>query len=108
MLKEFVEMLKTLVYVILYINLVQLCNNANSQSIFSNSLQCSKNKPHQRSALFFTIVCWSALGLQDIDGHDSTLWVGSKGASTPCHYDSYGFNLVAQIQGRSVLEFTCF
>ncbi|KAK7495632.1 hypothetical protein BaRGS_00013079 [Batillaria attramentaria] len=45
-------------------------------------------------------VCWSSLGLQGIDGSKSTMWIGSPGACTPCHYDSYGFNLVAQIQGR--------
>ncbi|XP_043581774.1 HSPB1-associated protein 1 isoform X1 [Bombus pyrosoma] len=38
----------------------------------------------------------------DIDktGDDSTLWIGSKGAHTNCHQDSYGCNLVAQIHGR--------
>ncbi|XP_076480177.1 HSPB1 associated protein 1 isoform X4 [Bombus vancouverensis nearcticus] len=37
----------------------------------------------------------------DIDktGDDSTLWIGSKGAHTNCHQDSYGCNLVAQIHG---------
>lgn len=41
----------------------------------------------------------------DIDktGDDSTLWIGSKGAHTNCHQDSYGCNLVAQIHGRSVI-----
>ena len=47
-------------------------------------------------------VQWSSLGLQGVDGQHSTLWIGSPGASTPCHYDTYGFNLVAQIQGRLV------
>eukprot|EP01134_Creolimax_fragrantissima_P002798 CFRG2798T1 len=32
-------------------------------------------------------------------GRKSTLWVGSGGGCTPCHYDSYGYNLVAQIYG---------
>ncbi|XP_025084642.1 HSPB1-associated protein 1 homolog isoform X3 [Pomacea canaliculata] len=45
-------------------------------------------------------VCWSTLGLCGLDGHNSTMWIGSTEASTPCHFDSYGFNLVAQIQGR--------
>ncbi|KAL8593411.1 hypothetical protein ACOMHN_060294 [Nucella lapillus] len=45
-------------------------------------------------------VQWSTLGLKEKDGKDSTVWIGSQGASTPCHYDTYGFNLVAQIQGR--------
>ena len=33
------------------------------------------------------------------DGSRSTLWLGSAGASTPTHYDSYGVNLVAQLSG---------
>lgn len=28
---------------------------------------------------------------------DSTLWVGTQGASTPTHYDSYGNNFVVQV-----------
>ena len=43
---------------------------------------------------------WSAFGFHGRDGKDSTLWVGSEGACTPCHYDTYGCNLVAQLWGR--------
>ena len=43
---------------------------------------------------------WSVFGLHGRDGKDSTLWVGSEGARTPCHYDTYGCNLVAQLWGR--------
>lgn len=43
---------------------------------------------------------WKMFGLHDRDGEDSTIWIGSQGAYTPCHQDTYGFNLVAQIQGR--------
>ncbi|XP_014479730.1 PREDICTED: HSPB1-associated protein 1 isoform X2 [Dinoponera quadriceps] len=42
---------------------------------------------------------WRKFGI-DKDGSDSTLWIGSKGAHTNCHQDSYGYNLVAQIHGR--------
>lgn len=45
-------------------------------------------------------VCWDTFGLDDRDGEQSTIWIGSQGAYTPCHQDTYGFNLVAQIQGR--------
>ncbi|XP_038078353.1 HSPB1-associated protein 1-like [Patiria miniata] len=45
-------------------------------------------------------VRWSDLGFEDRDGRQSTLWIGSAGAFTPGHYDTYGFNLVAQIYGR--------
>ena len=43
---------------------------------------------------------WSVFGFQGRGGRDSTLWVGSEGACTPCHYDTYGCNLVAQLWGR--------
>ncbi|XP_052091231.1 HSPB1-associated protein 1 homolog isoform X2 [Mytilus californianus] len=45
-------------------------------------------------------VDWSVLGLESRDGNDSTIWIGSEGCYTNCHYDTYGFNLVAQIYGR--------
>ncbi|XP_041458017.1 HSPB1-associated protein 1-like isoform X2 [Lytechinus variegatus] len=44
-------------------------------------------------------VRWKDLGF-DCDGNQSTIWIGSEGANTPCHQDTYGFNLVAQIRGR--------
>ncbi|XP_073814993.1 HSPB1 associated protein 1 [Musca autumnalis] len=31
---------------------------------------------------------------------DCTFWLSSKGANTPCHYDTYGCNIVVQIFGR--------
>ncbi|CAK8985942.1 unnamed protein product [Durusdinium trenchii] len=31
-----------------------------------------------------------------------TLWLGSKGARTPCHQDAYGHNIVAQIAGEKL------
>ncbi|XP_022084577.1 HSPB1-associated protein 1-like [Acanthaster planci] len=45
-------------------------------------------------------VRWSDLGFEHRDGRQSTIWIGSEGAFTPGHYDTYGFNLVAQIYGR--------
>ncbi|XP_073702408.1 HSPB1-associated protein 1 homolog [Garra rufa] len=48
----------------------------------------------------FKDVVWSDFGFPGRDGRDSTLWVGTQGANTPCHLDSYGCNLVFQIQGR--------
>ncbi len=44
-------------------------------------------------------VNWSVFGLESSDGKDSTLWIGSQGAFTPCHYDTYGCNIVAQLSG---------
>ncbi|XP_031833603.2 HSPB1 associated protein 1 isoform X1 [Nomia melanderi] len=44
-------------------------------------------------------VNWKRFGFEKT-GFDSTLWIGSKGAHTNCHQDSYGCNLIAQIHGR--------
>ena len=43
---------------------------------------------------------WGVFGFEGRNGNQSTLWVGSEGASTPCHYDTYGCNLVAQLSGK--------
>eukprot|EP00092_Neocalanus_flemingeri_P066248 GFUD01080678.1.p1 GENE.GFUD01080678.1~~GFUD01080678.1.p1 ORF type:complete len:365 (+),score=133.59 GFUD01080678.1:95-1189(+) len=43
--------------------------------------------------------CWDKFGYPGRDGSDSTLWVGTEGAHTPCHQDTYGENLVAQLVG---------
>ncbi|KAH7719764.1 jmjC domain-containing protein [Aphelenchoides avenae] len=47
---------------------------------------------------------WAQLDLlpddAGVDHADSTVWIGTAGAWTPCHQDSYGFNIVAQIRGR--------
>ena len=48
-------------------------------------------------------VKWSDLGLDsklDSNATNSTIWIGSDGAFTPCHQDSYGYNFVAQISGK--------
>lgn len=42
---------------------------------------------------------WSIFGIK-METWDSTLWVGSDEAYTPCHYDTYGCNLVAQLYGK--------
>lgn len=43
---------------------------------------------------------WSAFGFPDVSGDQSTIWIGSEGSNTPCHLDTYGCNLVAQIYGQ--------
>lgn len=45
-------------------------------------------------------VDWGVFGFEGRDGKQSTIWIGSDGASTPCHMDTYGCNLVAQIYGK--------
>ncbi|XP_045396093.1 HSPB1-associated protein 1 isoform X1 [Lemur catta] len=48
----------------------------------------------------FQDVRWSDFGFPGRNGQESTLWIGSLGSHTPCHLDSYGCNLVFQVQGR--------
>ncbi|XP_053421470.1 HSPB1-associated protein 1 isoform X2 [Nycticebus coucang] len=48
----------------------------------------------------FQDVKWSDFGFPGRNGRESTLWIGSLGSHTPCHLDSYGCNLVFQVQGR--------
>lgn len=53
-------------------------------------------------------VRWSETGLfgplgdGEDDARKSTLWLGTTGAYTPCHMDTYGFNFVGQLTGRLV------
>ena len=54
----------------------------------------------ERSKELIRAIDWSVFGFPEYDGSDSTLWVGSEEAYTPCHYDTYGCNLVAQLSGR--------
>ncbi|KAG1687999.1 HSPB1-associated protein 1 [Nymphon striatum] len=46
------------------------------------------------------LVDWNSVGLRGQKTSQSTLWIGSKGALTPCHQDSYGYNIVSQLYGR--------
>lgn len=43
---------------------------------------------------------WERLGFPEVTGDQTTIWIGSEGSSTPCHLDTYGCNLVAQLYGR--------
>ncbi|KAL7881637.1 hypothetical protein AOLI_G00084850 [Acnodon oligacanthus] len=54
----------------------------------------------QDNTTMFKGVVWSDFGYPGRDGRESTLWIGTNGANTPCHLDSYGCNLVFQVQGR--------
>ncbi|PNF33366.1 hypothetical protein B7P43_G04154 [Cryptotermes secundus] len=45
-------------------------------------------------------VTWKNFGFPERGGSLSTIWIGNDGAHTPCHLDTYGCNLVAQVYGR--------
>ncbi|KAG8287752.1 Cupin super protein [Homalodisca vitripennis] len=47
-------------------------------------------------------VSWADFGFPDKSGNDSTIWIGTEGSNTPCHMDSYGYNIVAQVYGRKL------
>ncbi|XP_039611163.1 HSPB1-associated protein 1 homolog [Polypterus senegalus] len=51
-------------------------------------------------ASLYQDIKWSDFGFPGRDGRASTLWIGTEGANTPCHLDTYGCNLVLQVQGR--------
>ncbi|MED6244564.1 hypothetical protein ATANTOWER_016355 [Ataeniobius toweri] len=54
----------------------------------------------QDQPFMFEDVKWSEFGFEGRNGKESTLWIGTEGANTPCHLDTYGCNLVLQVQGR--------
>lgn len=43
-------------------------------------------------------ISFEKFGFDHVD--DVLFWLGSKGANTPCHYDTYGFNIVVQVFGH--------
>lgn len=45
-------------------------------------------------------ISFADFGFNGIDAEDITFWLGSKDAHTPCHYDTYGCNIVVQVYGR--------
>ncbi|XP_062561811.1 HSPB1-associated protein 1 [Armigeres subalbatus] len=42
---------------------------------------------------------FECFGFPDVE-EDISFWIGSQGAHTPCHYDTYGCNIVVQVHGR--------
>ena len=45
-------------------------------------------------------VSWDSFGFAGRNADKSSLWIGTTGAHTPCHIDTYGCNLVAQVYGK--------
>lgn len=45
-------------------------------------------------------ISFEKLGFAKSITEDILFWLGSTGANTPCHYDTYGFNIVVQVYGR--------
>ncbi|XP_050079416.1 HSPB1-associated protein 1-like [Anopheles maculipalpis] len=53
----------------------------------------TKEEPCRRGINF------ERFGFPEVD-EDITFWIGSAQAHTPCHYDTYGCNIVVQVFGR--------
>lgn len=45
-------------------------------------------------------ISWKQFGHSERGAADATLWVGSRGAHTPAHQDTYGVNIVTQLYGK--------
>lgn len=45
-------------------------------------------------------ILWKSFGFEKRGSDDSSIWIGTRGAHTPCHQDSFGCNLVAQVMGH--------
>lgn len=78
--------------------LVEFLDNAQSGALKDKwatySYQDIDSWPHEiRKDINF-----NASGFDNVE--DILFWIGSKGANTPCHYDTYGINIVVQVFGR--------
>lgn len=88
-----------------YIHLAELLNESDER-LFKVEKEFSIARTLRFSSLLFVrfdhekLIDWSDIGLNERDGNQSTLWIGSQGSHTPCHYDTYGINFVAQIVGK--------
>lgn len=75
---------------------------------FANKAKENRSAEQWHSHSYRDIVSWpsdltesisfDSLGFDDTE--DVLFWLGSKGANTPCHYDTYGFNIVVQVYGK--------
>ena len=47
-------------------------------------------------------ITWEPFGFTNRGSNESSIWIGTSGSHTPCHQDTYGCNLVAQVKGRKL------
>lgn len=77
---------------------------------FLNDSKSDSKKDRWHSHSYMDITSWPAslknsisfekLGFGEDITKDILFWLGSAGANTPCHYDTYGFNIVVQVYGQ--------
>lgn len=68
----------------------------------SETILCCDNEKFSlvRDGAASLLIDWAPLcGRQNVDASTATFWLGSRGAHTPLHYDSYGLNVVVQLVG---------
>ncbi|KAL7638738.1 UNVERIFIED_CONTAM: hypothetical protein RMT77_010271 [Armadillidium vulgare] len=81
-------------------NFVTDCNTCVSHSEYWAYLDYHYMNNLSDEKLMDENISWDLLGFPEIKAKDSTLWIGTCGANTPCHIDTYGANIVCQISGR--------
>lgn len=55
-------------------------------------------RAHEMPASCLRGIDFSCFGFPE-HGNDFSLWLGSEQANTPCHYDTFGVNIVVQVHG---------
>lgn len=82
------------------------CNNAEDGSCCgefarvdsaTHWVYCDYTYLHNITANIKDVVDWSQYGFGSDEGADCALWMGTSGAHTVCHQDTYGFNVVLQV-----------
>ena len=51
-------------------------------------------------SIFSKAVTWEPFGFKGRGSRQTTFWCGTSGSYTPCHFDTYGCNVVVQLHGH--------
>ena len=51
-------------------------------------------------SIFSKAVTWEPFGFKGRGSRQTTFWCGTNGSYTPCHFDTYGCNVVVQLHGH--------
>jgi hypothetical protein len=82
------------------------CDSTPSLSVQESKLYhqypYTKSLNQSQSQSLDLILDWRDYDSESGDAREATLWIGSRGAHTPLHYDSYGRNLILQIYGEKM------
>ncbi|KAF2364100.1 JmjC domain, partial [Trinorchestia longiramus] len=79
------------------------CTTASGESVSSVShwayFDYVHLKEHNGLEFLKSEISWEEFGFKGRGADESTVWIGTKGAHTPCHMDTYGCNLIVQVHG---------